>query len=356
MDETLASAVALGWRVAELYSLVDDPGECTNDTLLPAHGSLYAGDQLEVQIRAAESEAKRAGVTSPEASLCSLVDVAHATAADGTHAELRAQLRERHVEIMKDLWCRSETLGKAYELGNGLSDTYGRVCRVYRGPDALHEVAWKQVFDPERIERLLRLLDDLQSRLDTTAVAVVRDQLERWRVRVPELLESRPLPELEGVQSGLRRQTVTWRQLITGDKEPLAYLGAAERAQVRDTMRTLVWKRYSRWLPLLVPILAVSVFFFPHAAAFYEQSLVRSGIASLIAAAIGGLGLTRASVVLTLRTRLHDWAELLWHRALVHEVAKATLTIDDVFPQPQQSRRIVAAAVRVRATVRPREA
>ena len=81
-DETLAAAVALGWRVAELYSLVDDPGDRTQDTLLPAHSSLAPGDQLELQIRAAQGEAERAGVKSEGASLSPLVAVAHEEAGD----------------------------------------------------------------------------------------------------------------------------------------------------------------------------------------------------------------------------------------------------------------------------------
>ena len=47
-DDDLAAAVALGWRVAELYSRVDDPGPCSRDTLLPAHGSQEPADQLEL--------------------------------------------------------------------------------------------------------------------------------------------------------------------------------------------------------------------------------------------------------------------------------------------------------------------
>jgi hypothetical protein len=358
-DEALAAAVALGWRVAELYSLVDDPGDRTQDTLLPAHSSLAPGDQLELQIRAAQGEAARAGVTSEEASLGPLVAVAHETAGDsGTHEAFREQLRARHVEISKELWARGEAFGKAYELGNGLSDTYGRVCRAFR-ESSCDRTTWEEVFDPGRIERLLQLLDDLQSRLDPKAVAVVRDQLDRWRMLVPERLKTKALPGLEDVRVGLRRQTVIWRQLIAGDKKPEAYLDADQRAQVRETMRKLVWRRYRGVLLLLIPVLTLAVFLLPQAVALYEQ---RSGLVSVAAAVVGGLGITRASVVLTLRTRLHDWADLLWHRALVQEIADATLTIDDVFwrSQPRQQRRIVSvtkdAAVRVRATVRARQA
>ena len=72
-DAPLAAAVLLGWRVAELYALVDDTGLPASDTLLPAHGSLEPADQLELQLRAACGDARRAGVTSKGAALDELV-------------------------------------------------------------------------------------------------------------------------------------------------------------------------------------------------------------------------------------------------------------------------------------------
>ena len=110
-----------------------------------------------------------------------LVSSARAAADSAPGAEVfRSRLRRRHIEVQKDLWARDEALGKAYELGNGLSDTYGRVCRSYRldAEDVLE--TWKDVFLPDRIERLKKLLDDLQSRLNAAGVAVVRAQLDAW--------------------------------------------------------------------------------------------------------------------------------------------------------------------------------
>ena len=359
-DGDLAAAATLGWRVAELYSLVDDPVECSRDTLLPAHGSLAPADQRELHLRAAAGDAKRAGVTSESASLAGLIDIARETAnGEHEHETFRERLRVCHVEINKDLWSVNEALGKAYELGNGLSDTYGLVCRAYRDPTADLVQAWKDVFEEGRIERLKRLLDDLQSRLDPTAVTVVREQLDTWRGEVPKRLAARDLPALDTVRKGLRRQTVIWRQLIAGDKQPEAYLGAEERARVRDTLRGLVWKRYRVWAPPLMLALSALVFLLPKAAAWYQDSLVQSGLASVVVAAIGALGITRASLILTVRARLQEWADLLWHRALASEVAQATLTVEQVFclPQAREHPRIVAAtaraAVRLRASVTP---
>src|SRR5436190_13513683 len=75
-EASLTAALQLGWRVAELYARVDDTGEPSCDTLLPAHQSLEPADQLELQLRAAAGDARRAGVGSGCASLEELVPCA----------------------------------------------------------------------------------------------------------------------------------------------------------------------------------------------------------------------------------------------------------------------------------------
>ena len=328
-DGPLAAALLLGWRVAELYALVDDTGEPAGDTLLPAHASLEPADQLELQLRAAAGDARRAGVTSRGASLEDLVDASRSAAADPAAAEaFRARLRRCHVEVQKDLWALDEAAGKAYELGNGLSDTYGRIGRAYRDGDAHRE--WREVFLPDRVERLKKLLDDLQSRLNANGVAVVRAQLDRWCDGVGGRLTPTALPPEAAVRRGLRRQTVIWRQLLAGDKEPEAYLDRQARAALRDDLRDLLWRRYRRWAVLLGALAAALVLAQPH--------LSQAG--SAIAAGAGALGLSRASVLLTVRGRLEQWSRLLWDRALAQRVVEATLTLDAVLPPPPRTHRI----------------
>ena len=59
-----SAALQLGWRVAELYALVNDPGKSSGDTLLPGHASLGPEDQLQLQLRSAAGDASRAGIES----------------------------------------------------------------------------------------------------------------------------------------------------------------------------------------------------------------------------------------------------------------------------------------------------
>ncbi len=349
-DASLAAALLLGWRVAELYALVDDTGEPAGDTLLPAHGSLEPPDQLELQLCAAAGDARRAGVSAKGAALDDLVSSARAaTGSAPAVGVFRARLRQRHIELQKDLWARDEALGTAYELGNGLSDTYGRIARAYRchAQDALE--TWETVFAPDRVERLKKLLDDLQSRLNAAGVAVVSAQLDAWCAGVGERVRAGGPPPEARVREGLRRQTVIWRQLLTGDKAPEAYLDRRARAALHGDLRKLMWHRYRGWAIVLFVVLLGVLLAWPYL----------GGAQSAIVAAAGALGLTKASVLLTVRGRVDQWSKLLWERALAMKIVEATLTLDDVLPPPAHRRTRAAAVLpheRLRRVLRVRTA
>jgi hypothetical protein len=351
-DPSLAAAVQLGWRVAELYALVDDTGAPAGDTLLPAHESLEPADQLELQLRAACGDARRAGVTSPHASLEDLVARARAAPGSPAAAEaFRTRLRTCHIEVQKDLWALDEAAGKAYELGNGLSDTYGRVCRAYRRDGEEPVAVWREVFLPARIERLKKLLDDLQSRLNASGVTVVRAQLDAWCDGVAARLEHDGAPPEDRVRGGVRQQTVIWRQLLAGDKEPEAYLDRHARAALRDDLRRLIWRRYRRCAVVLGAALFALALALPTLVDLYKHDGTQ--FVSGLAAIAGAVGITKASVLLTVRGRLDHWSQLMWNRAIAQSVVEATLTLDGVLPPLGRERRI-GAVVPERVTRRVR--
>ena len=64
------------------------------------------------------------------------------------------------------------------------------------------------------------------------------------------------MPSQEQVRHGLHRQTVIWRQLLTGDKEPEAYLDRHARAALHDDLRALIWRRYRGWVLAAAALLA----------------------------------------------------------------------------------------------------
>jgi hypothetical protein len=137
----------------------------------------------------------------------------------------------------------------------------------------------------------------------------------------------------------VRRQTIIWRQLLAGDKEPEAYLDRDARSELRDELRHLIWRRYRTWLLPLSAALFTFVVAFPHVVSLYEKGIVRPGLASALVAVTGALGITKASVLFAVRGRLDQWSQLLWNRALAQKVVDNTLTLDSVIPPAPAQRR-----------------
>lgn len=340
----LTCSLQLGWQIAYLYAFVDDDLEPPQtDTLLPLNQSLQPADQLEVHLRTAAGDARRAGLPQNADALDALVPQARAAAGSKDCADFRAALSACHVEIDKKLWASSEGNAKAYELGNGLSDTYNRICRATRSSASDARKEWRQVFDTKRIQRLKDGLHDLQSRLDPRAVTVVSNHLDAWEARVRERGNYKP-PPLGDVRLYLRRQTVIWRQLLVGDKQPEAFLDRDDRATLRGEMAKLVWKRYLPWLPVLIVVVGALVM------AFTNKGTATT-LEKLFASAAGVLGITIASVALTIRTRVSEWTELLWNRAVALRITSVTLLVDDLLPPPARDRVVETARRATRRTV-----
>src|SRR5436189_3405008 len=117
----------LGWRVAALYAMspttLKAPSPVTDDMLLNRR-SLSAADRTELELRAIAGVASRVGIPLADADLEGLLRLASRA---GTSAKdeqaFREQLARQHIEFEKRLWAADEPSGKAYELGNFLSDT-----------------------------------------------------------------------------------------------------------------------------------------------------------------------------------------------------------------------------------------
>jgi hypothetical protein len=60
----------------------------------------------------------------------------------------------------------------------------------------------------------------------------------------------------------------------------------------------------------------------------------------------GSVGITKASVLLAIRGRLHQWSELLWNGAVAQKVTDATLTLDDVLAPADPRQKVIADAAR----------
>jgi len=65
---------------------------------------------------------------------------------------------------------------------------------------------------------------------------------------------SKALPEI-------RKQALIWRQLVTRDKEPEAYLQRKDRARVRHEFNRLIWRSLLRPLPIVAAVICAALTF-----------------------------------------------------------------------------------------------
>ena len=224
--------------------------------------SLSASDRVELEVRAIAGVADRVGVALSDAELSGLLGLADGAGRSAVREQtFRNELARQHLSFEKRLWASDESRGKAYELGNFLSDSWNRMLRPQAGGDPHDEL--RDVFAAVRIERMKHLLDDLQARIDPVAAHTVSNHLDQWHARVSGAPEPQPDPqpmtvdEVAAEFEPLERQTIIWRQLLTGDKEPESWIGHARRVEVRDELTKQLWRRYRRPLPWLVPLVLV---------------------------------------------------------------------------------------------------
>ena len=349
-EPQISEAITLGWRIATLYSLRADELPCSPpDNLLPMRRSLPAAERLVLELRAAAGDAARLGIGLEPDDLEEFVGLAE-RAPDSPDDEdrFRDRIRAWHIELQTRLWADHEPTGKAYELGSFLSDTSNRVVlELRRSGDACVHVTreLREVFSVRRVERVKRLLDDLQTRIDPAAVRIVKQHLEKWQAvvaaRSAECATRADLEPLDG-------QAVIWFQLVTGDKEPEAYLDHDDRARVRGTMVGRTVRSYVgnwRCLILGVPVLAILT-----AMAVVISKAGNGGdLLTFAGPIVGALGISLASVGRTVRKSLDARAELLWNTALVEIISEKTLRVDELMPLAPPHRTWRAAPTQLRS-------
>jgi hypothetical protein len=332
-------AVELGWRIAYLYADVQHPlhdgrSEAAPPPCLPAVETLPNCDQLELHVRAAASLAGRLHLDAQAEQLAELAGPVRAAATRSEQGdEVLGRLRAFHHDLITELWATREGEGKAYELGTSLFDTWNRLRLASAQSRRQMLLEWREVFDPARIERIKELLDDLQTRLDPAAVTVVKDHLDRWRDRVRQALSTDPAdpPDGDAVLGEIRSQALTWRQLVTRDKEPEAYLQREHRTRVRHEFNRLMWLSLRRPIPIACAVTCAAL-----VAAFVLGGDRVTSAARALLPLLGAIGLTQASLIVVARERLGAWSELLWNRALAKVVFDVTCRADQVFPAPRR--------------------
>ncbi len=346
-ETQISGAITLGWRIAVLYSLrADELPSSPPDNLLPMRRSLPAAERLALELRAAAGDADRLGIGLEDGALDELLALAvTAPASDAAETAFLERIRAWHIHLQTMLWADHEATGKAYELGSFLSDTSNRVVRGLRGlEDQRGHVTreLRSVFEPRRVERIKRLLDDLQAKIDPAAVRIVKEHLDAWQAAVRDRA---PRATTRAGLEPLDSQVIIWFQLVTGDKEPEAFIGHDDRTQVRGTMISRMVASYRRSWPgivALVALVAAGVLIVPELGIGDEHA---PQVIALLTPIAGALGLRLTSIGLTVRKSLDARAELLWNTALVEVISAKTLRVDDVLDPAIASRRQITLPV-----------
>jgi hypothetical protein len=134
---------------------------------------------------------------------------------------------------------------------------------------------------------------------------------------------------------------VSWFQLVTGDKEPEAFIGHDDRARVRDTMVARMVRSYRRnWKPMCIAAAVMAGVIGALYLLLAKYGLDDSApILAPLTPIAGALGLKLTSIAMTVRKSLDARAELLWNTALVQVISDKTLRVDDVMaPLPPRRR------------------
>ncbi len=345
----IAQAIDLGWRVAALHALSPRtlvPLTVADDTLLNRR-SLSFADRLELEVRAIAGVATRANAPFDDTGRYSLLALANQAAESGeAEKAFRDELAARHVTIQKQLWATHEASAKAYELGNFLSDTWNRVLRpkVHDTPHGELE----EIFGAQRVARIKLLLDDLQARVDPIAAHAVSNHLDDWRDRVDKkqlLPERTPVIGDDAANKNVERlepverQTIIWRQMLTGDKEPEAWIGRQQRAEVRDEFTRQIWRRHKRLLVWLVPL--VIVLGAGIGIVYVDHKDAAAAIVGTVLGVLGAFGISRATMLSALKRGAQNWGDLIWNRSLAVIICRETSVLDDLYeapPRPRTSR------------------
>ncbi len=268
MTATTATALNLGWTMAELYDhnwrpKVGPPPPAGD---LPGIGAFSASQQTEMRLDAIDACLAALHDTLTEVSqnsLPSTSDVRTLYQDPNSQAEpARVSINKLHFDIARTLAASDPNLGKAYGLGRALSDTV-------RSPADQGDLGER--FKHFRLETLRHWLNDLASELPAHAAKGVLLSLSRWEgwaANVAIVSGNDWAAASETVRRTLRKQGELWRAVLCGEKNPRdaltadAYADAANDAARRGlAIAARVLARFGVAIALAVAVVVVLAIF-----------------------------------------------------------------------------------------------
>jgi hypothetical protein len=121
---SLVEAVALGWRMAELYRAATKRSmrKPKLPTTLPSISRLAPGRRTEFGIAEVESGLQHLGLTGADAPSTDELDKTFKDA-EAEPEDVKRCVYQLHLAILRECNAADRALGKAYELGRALADT-----------------------------------------------------------------------------------------------------------------------------------------------------------------------------------------------------------------------------------------
>jgi hypothetical protein len=222
------AAFGAGWLMAQLYGPLIDRGGGTGEGHLPSVSGLRRAERVDLSIRELENAlaAAAAGISYHKA----LEEVRAARRSGTWHQPFKDALAILHRLLLVELTVRDPHVGRAYGLGRSLSDT------AWLPTDL---VSLQRQLNPYRVAELDGWLSDLSALLGSDAVTAVRGSLHIWSAWAadPFIARRRLNWARDGtsVELALRRQGATWRDLLSGERDPASLLSADAYVQAADT-------------------------------------------------------------------------------------------------------------------------
>jgi hypothetical protein len=231
-----------------------------------------------------------------------------------------------HVDLLTSLEAADQAVGKAYGLGRAVADLTLR-------PKQDVVALFSEDFRAGRVIAITQDLRDLKSALPPHAGEAVGGSIAiwqrwadapRWRNRPLDWATDRP-----EVLRALSDQGRQWRLLLAGEKAPLDQLSAEDYVEAAGfligRLRQLATKyAYQYWVVLAVVVAVVILGMVLAVTLLASPAAKAAGVAVSL---FGGLGITGASVVSTLRKAASSAEDYLWQAELDLAIARASTTL-----------------------------
>jgi hypothetical protein len=295
IDESVPTAFALGWHVAEVFhgqvplGPPDQQGQAPDR--LPGISDLNSYERFRMLLLQVETGLDKLEINAQAGPIS---DSLHKTYADLSGPQIKRgevldDLLSMHKAILIALTAGNFKLGKAYGLGRALAETCLVPCDAAL-PDRPAKLA--EQFNPHRLTNLYNWLADLKSSLPPHTAYAVSSSLRRWQM----LLNTEPATtgkvwrEDAGATRALYRQGQLWRSLLSGEKQAQDLLQATDfvdaAGHLLHRFRTLANDALKRSGPLLLLFLLVV---FVVALAIAAGAALLDRVAAVWAALLTGL-------------------------------------------------------------------